>query len=93
MATDTDTSGAEAPVLGHHEVADASPALARQLRQGIAGCHWSYATQMLDIIDWVCPSERQHDLARKRALDLINGQERAMQALITRTVAGTGNGS
>jgi len=88
LAQATDATGrAEAPAHYHYEVSDASPAAARALRQRINGCHWTFATQLLDILDWVCPTERQHEHARRKALDLINGQERAMAAIINRALA------
>ncbi len=80
----TVTERREAPAHFHYEVQDASPANVRSLRQQLSGCHWGFATQILDILDWVCPTERQYDLARKRA---INGQERAMAQIVTQAFA------
>lgn len=77
----------EAPGYAHYEIQDASPVLLRQLRQRLMGCHWEYQAQMLEILEWVCSTDRQFEKARKRALDLINGQERAMMSIVARTLA------
>lgn len=79
--------GGEAPGYFSYEIQDASPILLRQLRQRLMGCHWEYQTRMLEILEWVCSTDRQFEKARKQALDLINGQERAMMSIVARTLA------
>jgi hypothetical protein len=71
----------------HYELRDASPAAVRQLRQNVMGCHWQYQQQILEILEWVCGTDRQYVRARRLALDLINGEERALVAIIARTFA------
>ena len=71
----------------HYELNDASPVAVRQLRQSVMGCHWQYMQQMLEILEWVCGTDRQYERARRRALDLINGEERALMAIVARTFA------
>ena len=95
MAKATDASGADTPPsYVEYEVRDVSAPIARQLRQRVMGCHWEYQARMLEILEWVCGTDRQFERARKAALDLINGEERALTAIITRTLTapqGDGN--
>lgn len=61
-------------------------ALAFELRQLLKACHWSHQLQMLDILEWICGTERQFDHARSRAFKLIHQQEDAMVAIVNRTL-------
>jgi len=79
--------GAAAPSYVEYEVKDTSPVLVRQLRQQVMGCHWEYQARMLEILEWVCGTDRQFERARKKALDLINGEERALLAILTMSLA------
>jgi hypothetical protein len=80
-------TGRGAPSYVEYAVQDASPAVVRELRQRLMGCHWEYQGQMLEILEWVCGTDRQFERARKRALDLINGEERALLAIVMRSLA------
>jgi hypothetical protein len=83
MATATkNKSKGESSEYFRYTIKDDSPLLARDIRTQVTGCHWTYQTQMLDILDWVVSNDRQHALARKRMLDLINNQERSMRLII-----------
>lgn len=87
MAKAMETRGGGAsPSYVEYEVKDASPLLARQLRQRVMGCHWQYQARMLEILEWVCGTDRQFERARRAALDLINGEERALAAIIAQTL-------
>lgn len=87
MAKVTEARGAGAsPSYVEYEVKDVSVPVVRQLRQRVMGCHWEYQAKMLEILEWVCGTDRQFERARKAALDLINGEERALTAIITRTL-------
>lgn len=79
--------GAAPPSYVEYEIRDASSVLVRELRQRVMGCHWQYQAQMLEILEWVCGTDRQFEHARKRALDLINGEERALLAILARSLA------
>ena len=93
MAKATEGRGGEAsPSYVEYEVRDASPRLVMELRQQLVGCHWSYQQTMLEILEWVCGTDRQFEHARKRALDIINGQERAMKAIVAQALAPKGGG-
>lgn len=70
---------------GHYEFADSSPAPARNLRMTLSACHWHYAQQTLEILEWVCGTDRQFARARTKVLDLINGQDRAMTNIVNRS--------
>lgn len=78
---------AASPSYVEYEIRDASPRQVVELRNQLIGCHWGYQQQMLEILEWVCGTDRQFDRARQRALDLINGQERAMKAILGRALA------
>lgn len=83
MEQATEQRGGAAPAEHYHyEVVDATPARLRALKQSLMGAHWTYQTQMLEILEWVCVTDRQFERARRRALDIINGQERAMSAVL-----------
>jgi hypothetical protein len=75
-----------------HEVKDIAPTSVRELKQALAACHWNHQGQMLEILEWVCPSERIFERARKRALDLINSQDRAMSGIVVKVLKENGNG-
>jgi len=53
-----------------------------ELRNMLRSCHWEYQKELLVLLDWVCPTDRQFDVARKRMLDVINGEERAICQIV-----------
>jgi hypothetical protein len=64
-------------------------ALAFELRALLKACHWSHQLQMLEILEWVCGTDRQFDRAKSKAFKLIHQQEDAMVAIVNRQVKGT----
>jgi hypothetical protein len=43
--------------------------------------------QVLEILEWVCPTERQFEKARGRVLKISNGQERTTREIIRHLLA------
>lgn len=71
------TEGAAEPVV------KADPAaLAFEVRQLLKACHWAHQLQMLEILEWVCGTDRQFDRAKSKAFKLIHQQEDAMMAIL-----------
>jgi hypothetical protein len=62
--------------------------LAFDLRTRLAGLHMSHSLQILEILEWVCGTDRMYDKARAKALRIINDEERAIKALVTAEVMG-----
>lgn len=69
---------------GRHDLADATPARIRQLRQTLIGIHWSYHERMREILEWVCSTDRQLDHASRETVKLWDAQERAFRSALAR---------
>jgi hypothetical protein len=68
------------------EGADPVARLAFDLKTTLAASHWTHQRQMLEILEWVCGTERQYDHAVVKARALINQEETAMRAIVNRLV-------
>jgi hypothetical protein len=60
--------------------------MAFDLRNVIKGIHWHHGNQMLEMLEWICGTDRTFDKARAKMLKLINDEERAMMAAINNQI-------
>lgn len=58
------------------------PGRLREFQQTLLGAQGDYMLQILEVIEWIAPTDRQFDKARSRVLKLSNGHERTMREII-----------
>lgn len=81
MAVDSTTGAAEST-----DPAVSGVRLAFDLRNATSSAHWAFSTRMIEILEWVCGTDRQFEHARRKALDLIHKEDDTLKAIINRMV-------
>lgn len=83
--------GGEAPGYFHYEVRGGLPGRLQEFQQTLLSAHGEYMLQVLEILEWVCPTDRQFEKARGRVLKISNGQERTTREIIRHLLAKEGS--
>lgn len=63
---------------------DTTPPKVFQLRNVLRGIHWTYQKRLLDMLQLLVANDRQFEIAREMALDVMSEHERMMAQAVTK---------